>query len=144
MSQQGEVTRDDVLWLLGSLGGLFRIPFDAALIAQAVWSAILVFSGTFDQLFTYVIFAGWIFYALGAAAVFILRRKRPDANRKFRVPGYPYVPLAFVVVATWFMVNTVVTNPADSMVGLLLVVVGIPFYLYWRRQVRPAPGNAAR
>jgi APA family basic amino acid/polyamine antiporter len=109
-----------------------------ALIAQAVWAAILTLSGTFDQLFTYVIFAGWIFYALGAAAVFILRRKRPNANREYRVPGYPYVPLAFVAVATWFMVNTVITNPADSMVGILLVVVGIPFYLYWRRGMRAA------
>ena len=113
----------------------------SALIAQAVWASILTLSGTFDQLFTYVIFAGWIFYALGAAAIFILRRKRPDANRKFRVPGYPYVPLVFVGIATWFVVNTIVTNPADSMVGLLLVVAGLPFFLYWRRQMRSAAGN---
>ena len=120
----------------------YRTPA-TALVAQAVWAAILTLSGTYDQLFTYVVFASWIFYALGAAAIFILRRKRPHASTMYRVPGYPFVPLAFVAVATWFMVNTVLTNPADSTVGFLLVVAGIPFYLYWRRQLRTAARNGA-
>jgi basic amino acid/polyamine antiporter, APA family len=63
----------------------------------------------------------------------------PDANRSFRVPGYPYVPIAFVIVATWFVVNTLVEQTADSLVGLLLLIVGIPFYLYWKRQINHDP-----
>jgi c-di-AMP phosphodiesterase-like protein len=59
----------------------------------------------------------------------------PDATRAFRVPGYPYVPIAFIVVATWFVVNTLIMQTADSLVGLLLLLVGIPFYLYWKRQM---------
>jgi basic amino acid/polyamine antiporter, APA family len=106
-----------------------------SLIVQGVWASFLTLTGTYDQLFTYVIFAGWIFYALGAAAIFIIRKKIPGANRAYRVPGYPYVPIAFVIVATWFVVNTVLMQTADSLVGFLLLVVGIPFYLYWKRHM---------
>jgi APA family basic amino acid/polyamine antiporter len=106
-----------------------------SLMIQGVWASLLTLTGTYDQLFTYVIFAGWIFFALGAFAVFIIRKKMPDANRVFRVPGYPYVPIAFIVVATWFVVNTLFAQTADSLVGLLLLIAGIPFYLYWKRQM---------
>jgi basic amino acid/polyamine antiporter, APA family len=106
-----------------------------SLMIQGVWASLLTLTGTYDQLFTYVIFAGWIFFALGAVAVFIMRRKMPDANRAFRVPGYPYVPIAFVIVATWFVLNTLLEQTADSLVGLLLLIVGIPFYLYWKRHM---------
>jgi APA family basic amino acid/polyamine antiporter len=102
---------------------------------QGVWASILTLTGTYDQLFTYVIFAGWIFFALGALAVFKIRKKIPTANRAFRVPGYPWVPIAFVIVATWFVINTFIEQTADSFVGLLLLLVGIPFYLYWKRQM---------
>jgi len=104
-----------------------------SLIVQCVWACLLTLSGTFDQLFTYVMFAGWIFYALGAAGVFILRRKFPRPDRPYSVPGYPWVPIAFVAVATWFVLNTLVNQTADSMVGLLLLVTGVPFYIYWKR-----------
>ena len=79
-------------------------------------------------------FAGWIFYALGAGSVFILRAKDPDAVRPYRVPGYPWVPILFIIVATWFVINTIVAQTADSMVGLLLLAAGIPFYLFWNNQ----------
>jgi APA family basic amino acid/polyamine antiporter len=78
-------------------------------------------------------FAGWIFYALGAAGVFILRRKFPRTDRPYSVPGYPWVPALFVAVATWFVINTLVNQTADSMVGLLLLATGVPFFLYWKR-----------
>ena len=110
---------------------VYRTP-GRSLMIQGVWASILTLTGTYDQLFTYVIFAGWIFFALGAAAIFILRRKMPDANRAFRVPGYPFVSIAFIIVATWFVINTILVQTADSLVGLLLLVVGIPFYLYWK------------
>ena len=100
----------------------------------------LTLSGTYDQLFTYVVFAGWIFYALGAAGVFILRKKFPRQDRPYRVPGYPLVPLLFVGVATWFVINTLINQTADSMVGLLLLALGLPFYFYWKRtMLRQSP-----
>jgi APA family basic amino acid/polyamine antiporter len=62
-----------------------------------------------------------------------MRKKLPDANREYRVPGYPVVPLLFVAVATWFVINTIVQRQEDSLVGGLLLIAGIPFYLYWKR-----------
>jgi APA family basic amino acid/polyamine antiporter len=98
----------------------------------------LTLSGTYDQLFTYVVFASWIFYALGAAAIFIMRRRSPGHRSAYRVPLYPAIPLLFVAVATWFVVNTLIHQTADSMVGLLLLAAGIPFYLYWKKSLRAA------
>jgi APA family basic amino acid/polyamine antiporter len=110
----------------------YRTP-SKSLLVQCLWGSILTFTGTFDQLFTYVIFAGWIFYALGAAGIFIMRKKLPNPKRPYRTPGYPVVPILFVLVATWFVINTLVEQTADSMVGLILVAAGLPFYYYWRR-----------
>jgi len=118
----------------GNVHPKYKTP-GRSLMIQGVWASLLTLSGTYDQLFTYVIFAGWIFFALGAVAVFIIRKKMPDANRAFRVPGYPYVPILFVVVASWFVVNTLVVHTADSLVGLLLLLVGIPFYLYYKHHM---------
>ena len=118
----------------GKVHPKFKTP-GRSLLIQGIWASILTLSGTYDQLFTYVIFAGWIFFALGAVAVFIIRKKMPSASRAFRVPGYPWVPIAFVTVATWFVINTIVEQTADSMVGLLLLLAGIPFYLYWKNQI---------
>ncbi len=112
----------------------FRTP-GKALIAQGIWTSLLTLSGTYDQLFTYVIFAGWIFYALGAGGIFLLRNKFPHNNRSYRVPGYPIVPLVFILVASWFVVNTLVEQTTDSLVGLVLLLLGVPFYLYWKRQL---------
>jgi APA family basic amino acid/polyamine antiporter len=106
-----------------------------ALIAQGIWTSLLTLSGTYDQLFTYVIFAGWIFYALGAGGIFLLRKQFPHNTRSYRVPGYPIVPLLFILVATWFVVNTLVEQTTDSLVGLVLLLLGVPFYLYWKRQL---------
>ncbi|MFA6541514.1 MAG: amino acid permease [Bacteroidota bacterium] len=122
---------------MGEVHPKFRTPAKS-LVIQGVWASILCLTGTYDQIFTYVIFAGWIFYALGAFAVFILRAKQPDAHRAYKVPLYPVVPIVFILVATWFVINTIVQQTADSMVGLLLVAAGIPFYLYWQRQMKKA------
>lgn len=120
---------------MGAVHPKFRTP-GKSLIIQGTWAAILCLTGTYDQIFTYVIFAGWIFYALGAVAVFILRKKQPDVQRPYKVPFYPVIPILFIVVATWFVINTIVEQTADSMVGLLLLVAGIPFYLYWQKQMK--------
>jgi APA family basic amino acid/polyamine antiporter len=119
----------------------YRTPA-TALVVQAVWASLLTLTGTYDQLFTYVIFAAWIFYALGAAAIFVKRRKMPGATGGYRVPLYPVIPLLFVIVATWFVVNTLIQQTADSMVGALLLLAGLPFYFYWHRKVKQGLATA--
>ena len=104
-----------------------------AIVALCAWSALLALSGTFEQLLAYVVFVGWIFYALGAAAVIVLRRKRPDAPRPYRVPGYPVTPLLFVAAAVALVINTIVAQPRVAAIGLAMVFVGAPAYLYWKR-----------
>jgi len=109
-----------------------------ALIVQCVWAVLLVLLGTYEELFTYVIFAGWVFYALAGYAVIILRRKRPDLARPYRVFGYPWVPIAFVLTATWFLVNTLFQKPVESGVGTGIVLLGVPVYLFWKRRGKKA------
>ncbi len=95
---------------------------------------VLAATGTFQQLLTYVVFIGWIFYGLGAIAVLVLRRTRPNAVRPFRVPGYPWTPIVFTLSAMVIVVNTIVTRPRDVVLGLLIVALGAPAYLIWRRR----------
>jgi APA family basic amino acid/polyamine antiporter len=109
----------------------YRTP-TACLLAQGVWSVILTFTGTYEQLYTYVVFALFLFHALTGAAVIVLRRTRPDAPRPYRTWGYPVVPAVFVLAATALLVNTLVEKPLESVLGLLLVAIGIPAYLWWR------------
>ena len=99
----------------------------------AVWAMALALSGTFSQLLTYVVFTGWIFYALGAASIFVLRRKYPDAPRPFRVPGYPFTPLLFVIASAIIVINTLITQPSLALVGVAFVLSGAPAYVIWRR-----------
>ncbi len=110
-----------------------------SLVVQGFWASVLTLTGTYDQLFTYVIFASWLFYALGTFGIFVLRRKRPDAPRPYRTIGYPFVPMAFVIVAVWFVYNTIVTDTRDSLIGLGLVLLGVPAYFYWRRKQSAVP-----
>ena len=93
---------------------------------------LLAISRTFEQLLTYVVFVGWIFYALGALAVFAYRRREPDAPRPFRTPGYPLTPLLFVASAAAIVLNTIVSQPGRAAVGLGLVLVGVPAFYVWR------------
>jgi APA family basic amino acid/polyamine antiporter len=95
---------------------------------------VLAVTGTFEQLLTYVVFIGWIFYALGAAAVISLRRKQPDTVRPFKVPGYPYTPLLFVLAAAIIVVSTIIEQPVQSAVGIGVVLMGAPAYWLWRRR----------
>jgi APA family basic amino acid/polyamine antiporter len=110
----------------------FRTPA-IAVIVQALWAMGLAATGTFNQLLTYVIFTGWIFYALGAASIFVLRRTRPDRPRPFKVPGYPYTPALFVISSAVIVINTLVTQPNLALVGLAFVLSGAPAFLIWRR-----------
>ena len=112
----------------------FRTPA-VSIVAQSLWAAVLVlFWGTFEALISYVVFTDWIFFALGGLAVIVLRRRRPEWDRPYRVPLYPIVPLFFVALSTWFVVMTFVQKPAQAWAGLLFLGLGIPVYFYWRRQ----------
>jgi basic amino acid/polyamine antiporter, APA family len=106
-----------------------------AVIAGAVWSAILAITGTFEQLLTYVIFVGWIFYALAAASIFVYRRSVPETGRPYRAPGYPVTPLLFIAAAAALVINTIVTQPARAGIGLGIVLLGAPAYLIWRPKI---------
>jgi APA family basic amino acid/polyamine antiporter len=106
----------------------WRTPVEA-LLFQGLWSGFLVlFIGGFSQLFTYVIFGGWIFYALAVASVIAIRRKEPNLPRPYRVPGYPVVPLLFVATAGAIVVNTLIATPKESTIGLAFIALGIPVY----------------
>lgn len=118
----------------------FRTPA-FAVIAGSVWAAVLAASGTFEQLLTYVVFTGWIFYALGAAAVFVYRRREPGTPRPYRVPGYPFTPLLFVIAAGALVLNTIFAQPLRALVGIGLVITGVPAYLIW--QSRTSRSRAA-
>jgi APA family basic amino acid/polyamine antiporter len=97
---------------------------------------LLAATGTFDQLLTYVVFTGWIFYALGAASIFFYRRRLPDAHRPFRVPGYPVTPLLFVAASAAIVLNALFTQTGRAMIGLAVVLTGAPAYLVWRSRTR--------
>ena len=110
----------------------------AAIIFQAIWGSLLVLSATFDQLTDCVVFAGMIFYAATTAAVFVLRRKMPGAARPYKTLGYPFVPVVFIMVALWLLVNTLQTSTVESVAGLVLIALGLPVF-FWQRRARRSP-----
>jgi len=107
-----------------------------ALITQGVIASILTAFGTYDQLFTYVVFAQFVFYALSASAVIRLRQKAPEVARPYRTWGYPVTPSVFIAFAVWLVYNTIVETPKDSAIGAGIILLGLPGYYYWRRGVR--------
>ena len=102
--------------------------------AQAVWTALLVLTGTFETLVPYAMIAAWFFYGLAVAGVVILRRKYPERARPYRMWGYPVTPWLFAVVAAWFVINTWITQPKPSTVAFLIILSGVPVYFFWRRR----------
>ncbi|MGH9661549.1 MAG: APC family permease [Bryobacteraceae bacterium] len=99
----------------------------------AVWPAMLAVSGSYDKLTDWAMFFMWLFYALNAACVIVLRRREPDAERPYRVWGYPVVPVLFLLVTAWILINTLWTAPVPTLVGLGVMLAGLPFYRYWTR-----------
>jgi APA family basic amino acid/polyamine antiporter len=131
-----------------SVGGVhprFQTP-GTSLAWQAAWACVLVVTGTFDTLTDTLIFVSWVFYALGAAGVFVLRRRMPDAPRPYRVPLYPWLPGVFVLVATAFVAITLANDVAayvrgetpfvTSVFGLALVAAGVPLYAFFGARSR--------
>jgi APA family basic amino acid/polyamine antiporter len=107
-----------------------------SIFVSSVWAAILAATGSFEQLFTYVVFIGWIFYALAAATIFVYRRREPDEYRPYRVPGYPVTPLIFILAAVALVANTVIADPWDSAKGIAVVLAGAPIYLIWQYRLK--------
>ncbi len=116
----------------------FRTPHRAILL-QAVWASVLVWTGTYRQLFTRVIFTQWAFFALMAVGIFVLRR-RPDYRPVYRIWGYPWVPALFIVASLAIVVNRFRSEPLDSVLGVGVVALGVPVYYLWSR-VRARPGG---
>jgi APA family basic amino acid/polyamine antiporter len=124
---------------LATIHPRYRIP-STSLLAQGGWGVVLALSGTFEQLYTWVVFAGVLFHAATGAAVFVLRRTRPDSPRPYRTWGYPWVTGLFVAACTSLVVVTLTQSPRESLLGLVLVASGIPAYAWWRRSSgRPRP-----
>lgn len=125
--------RDGVFFKsMGHVHPKFRTP-DLALIAQGVWSGVLALSGRYDQLYTYVIFVGVLFYTLTVGAVFILRRKQPDTPRPYRCTWYPFAPAAYIVLSLAWAGVVLFQRPTEALAGTLIVLLGIPAYLYFKR-----------
>jgi APA family basic amino acid/polyamine antiporter len=109
----------------------FRTPV-RSLWAQTAWSVVLTVSGTYDQLYTYVVFSSVVFHAATAAAVFVFRRRLPDAPRPYRTWGYPWVPGLFILACLLLIGNTLHEKPVESLLGLGLLVLGVPAFLMFR------------
>ena len=105
------------------------VPVNGVLF-QGVWASVLALSGSFDTLTDYVIFGSWIFYALIGSSIFVFRRRYPDAERPYRAFGYPVVPIVFLLVAGWLLINTMMTAPTQSFIGIGLILLGLPVYWY--------------
>ncbi len=130
------LARDGVFFKgVGKIHSRFHTPY-VALLIQGIWSIVLAISGTYEQLYTYVIFTGWIFYASAVLSVIVMRRKRPDLPRPYRVLAYPVLPVAFAAAALMIILNSLVTKPVESGIGLAIVLVGIPVYFFWARSSR--------
>ncbi|MDD5544797.1 MAG: amino acid permease [Acidobacteriia bacterium] len=103
-----------------------------AIIISSIWSMVLALSGTFEELLTYVIFVGWIFYALAGASIFVYRKRQPDRPRPYRVPGYPWTPILFVLTGAAIVANTIIAEPRNAAIGLGISLVGAPAYFIWK------------
>jgi APA family basic amino acid/polyamine antiporter len=102
--------------------------------ALSAWASVLVLTGKYDDLFNLVIFASWILYGMTAAAVIVLRIRRPELARPYRTLGYPVVPVLFVAAAFVLLLSTAIDRPRESLMGIGLILLGLPFYSYWRKR----------
>jgi APA family basic amino acid/polyamine antiporter len=121
---------------LANINSKTKVPILSVLV-QCLWSCILAMSGTFDQLTDYVVFASWIFYAAATFGVIIFRRKFPDMPRPYKTVGYPVVPIIFIGASLFLLVNTLITSPKQSGIGLIIILAGLPVYFYfhhWKKK----------
>ena len=116
----------------------FRVP-GQAIIWQGVWSALLCLSGTYQTLYEYVVFALVLFFAATGAAVMVLRKQKPDVPRPYHAWGYPVVPLVFILINLAVFGNSIYSQPRESLVGLLIILAGVPAFLYWKKKKADNP-----
>ncbi|MGH9907045.1 MAG: APC family permease, partial [Pyrinomonadaceae bacterium] len=112
-----------------------KVPL-VSLIVQAVWASVLALSGSFDQLTDMAVFAFWLFYGLTAGAVFVFRRREPDAVRPYRTWGYPVVPALFILTTIYLIGVTIYNYPGRAIVGLVIIAAGLPVFFYFTRMKR--------
>jgi basic amino acid/polyamine antiporter, APA family len=110
----------------------FHTP-SVGILLLGVWSSLLLLSGRYDELYTMAIFPSWILYGMSAAAVIVLRRRRPDLRRPYKVLGYPVIPVVFVMAAIALLYSTLMTSPRESGIGFSIILLGLPFYFHWKR-----------
>ena len=135
------MARDRFFQRLGTLSPRTHVPV-RPLIVQGIWAGLLALSGSYDMLTDYAIFALTLFYGLVAGSVFIFRRRLPDVHRPYRTLGYPVVPILFLIVNAWLILTTIWNTPIQSSIGLGLMMLGLPVYLYWEsRNRRNLAGN---
>jgi APA family basic amino acid/polyamine antiporter len=115
----------------GHIHPRFKTP-SFALGVQALWTALLILTGTYETLASYAILSAWLFYTLGVLAVWVLRRRLPDAPRPYKMWGYPVTLWLFVIVSIWFMLDAFVNQPVTSLIALAIAAAGVPFYYLWR------------
>jgi APA family basic amino acid/polyamine antiporter len=128
---------------VGKLSEKSKTPVNS-LWVQCVWACLLCISGSYGQLLDYVIFAVLVFYILTIFGLFVLRRTRPDVPRPYRAFGYPVLPALYIVMATWICLVLLRYKPQYTWPGLILVLLGVPVYLVWRRQGVAGDTEAAR
>lgn len=130
----------------GQIHPRFKTPA-FAIVAQSLWSGVLILTGSYETLFSYTMLSAWVFYTLSVLAVWVLRRKMPDAPRPYKMLGYPFTLWAFVIVSVWFMVDALLNQPKISGIALGIAAAGIPFYFIWRgaesRDTLPAIDSTA-
>lgn len=118
----------------------FRTPL-VGILVQGVWASLLTVMGTFTQLFTYVIFTSWIFYALVVAGVAMLRFREPNLTRPFRAPGLLWLVIPFVLAASGMTASTILADPKHAAIGIALILSGIPVYFLSRAGIKPREEN---
>jgi APA family basic amino acid/polyamine antiporter len=104
-----------------------------ALVVQAIWASLLCLSGTYGNLLDYVIFAVLIFYILTIIGIFLLRKKRPEADRPYKAWGYPVIPALYVLAATAISIDLLIFKPMYTWPGMIIVLLGIPAYYIWKK-----------
>lgn len=110
----------------------FHTPIQS-LLTQGLLASALILTGTFEELTAYVVFASFLFYAMSAGAVLVLRRRLPNAPRPYRTWGYPVTPIVFILFSAFLVVGAIVENPVGSLTGAAIIALGIPAYFFWRR-----------
>ena len=128
------MSRDGLFFkAVGKLHPKYKTPV-AGLIVQAAWAALLCISGSYGQLLDYIIFAVLVFYVLTILGLFVLRFKKPNEPRPYKALGYPVLPALYIVMAVWICVVLLRYKPQYTWPGLIIVLLGIPVYLFWSRR----------